>query len=145
MANNLKRVRLEAGMKVQELIERARLPLSQPHISLIECSRMMPTAPVAMSICEALGKDPATVFGADLGGLERLQRVWEHAYSQAPPSTPKWQGNPELRVRMEPQLRRQFLDDIACLGWADFSAWMHAMARATHRERLSIKHGSATA
>ena len=133
MPNNMKAARVRAGMTAQALIDKCRIPLKPPHVSMIEHSVMMPTAPTAMAICEALDASPRDVFADDLAGLERLQAIWDRRHPQPLVMAPRPQGNPELRVRMDPEMREQFQRDIQALGYANFAAWIHAQTNTVHQ------------
>lgn len=71
----LKQIRSEMGITQQDLAERC--DISQPHLSWIERSVVMPTKRTAETICDELGVWPADVFefARDVSMQELTERI----------------------------------------------------------------------
>jgi transcriptional regulator with XRE-family HTH domain len=69
----VKHARILAGIRMRELAERVGCTESQ--ISKIESGRVIPSVPMLQRLVEALGRDLASFFGADLNSPGIIQRA----------------------------------------------------------------------
>lgn len=79
----VKHARILAGIRMRELAERVGCTESQ--ISKIESGRVIPSVPMLQRLVEALGRDLASFFGADLNSPGIIQRAGQRPITTTDP------------------------------------------------------------
>jgi transcriptional regulator with XRE-family HTH domain len=79
----VKHARILAGIRMRELAERVGCTESQ--ISKIEAGRVIPSVPMLQRLVEALGRDLASFFGADMNSPGIIQRAGQRPVTTTDP------------------------------------------------------------
>lgn len=127
MVKNGIRTRREAvSIRQAELAARLCDVTAAAVLSGIESGYAMPTRTDMGILCEVLQCAPEDLYDA-----EALDLTGRNV-SSAKPS--KRRNNTEIRVRIDPQDKRELTEAVAYLGYRDLSEWLQRMRRDTVRK-----------
>ena len=127
MVRNGIRTRREAvGIRQSELAARLHDVTAAAVLSGIESGYAMPTRTDMGILCEVLCCAPEDLYDA-----EALDLTGRNASSAKPG---KRRNNTEIRVRINPQDKRELTEAVAYLGFRDLSEWLQRMRRDTVRK-----------
>lgn len=127
MVRNGIRTRREAvGIRQAELAARLHDVTAAAVLSGIESGYAMPTRTDMGILCEVLRCAPEDLYDA-----EALDLTGRNASSAKPG---KRRNNTEIRVRIDPQDKRELTEAVAYLGYRDLSEWLQRMRRDTVRK-----------
>lgn len=127
MVKNGIRIRREAvGIRQAELAAKLRDVTAAAVLSGIESGYAMPTRTDMGILCEVLRCAPEDLYDA-----EALDLTGRNASSAKPG---KRRNNTEIRVRINPQDKRELTEAVAYLGFRDLSEWLQRMRRDTVRK-----------
>ena len=127
MVRNGIRTRREAvGIRQAELASQLRDVTAAAVLSGIESGYAMPTRTDMGILCEVLRCAPEDLYDA-----EALDLTGRNVSSAKPG---KRRNNTEIRVRINPQDKRELTEAVAYLGYRDLSEWLQRMRRDTVRK-----------
>ena len=127
MVRNGIRTRREAvGIRQAELAAQMRDVTAAAVLSGIESGYAMPTRTDMGILCEVLRCAPEDLYDA-----EALDLTGRNASSAKPG---KRRNNTEIRVRINPQDKRELTEAVAYLGYRDLSEWLQRMRMDTVRK-----------
>lgn len=127
MVRNGIRIRREAvGIRQAELAARLHDVTAAAVLSGIESGYAMPTRTDMGILCEVLCCAPEELYDA-----EALDLTGRNVSSAKPG---KRRNNTEIRVRIDPQDKRELAEAVAYLGYRDLSEWVQRMRRDTVRK-----------
>lgn len=127
MVKNGIRTRREAvGIRQAELAAQMRDVTAAAVLSGIESGYAMPTRTDMGILCEVLRCAPEDLYDA-----EALDLTGRNVSSA---KTGKRRNNTEIRVRINPQDKRELAEAVAYLGYRDLSEWLQRMRRDTVRK-----------
>ena len=124
--NGIKTRREAVGIRQAELAARLHDVTAAAVLSGIESGYAMPTRTDMGILCEVLCCAPEDLYDA-----EALDLTGRNA-SIAKPG--KRRNNTEIRVRINPQDKRELTEAVAYLGYRDLSEWLQRMRRDTVRK-----------
>lgn len=110
----------ERGMKCDQLIAAAKLPLSRPQLSNIINGHMLPTPPVLYAICEALDTAPCELYDLKTIDLVRVQQLWDKRHGEIK----RYYGNEKVSARMSPADKERLNYVIKASGHTSFREWL---------------------
>lgn len=131
--NRIKTRREAVGIRQAELAAHLRDVTAAAVLSGIESGYAMPTRTDMGILCEVLRCAPEDLYDADA-----LDLTGRNASSAKPG---KRRNNTEIRVRIDPQDKRELAEAVAYLGYRDLSEWLQRMRRDTvrkYRARLEM-------
>lgn len=121
-------------MSAESLIQAARLPINRPQMSAIINGHILPTLPTLMSICEVLDAAPFALYDTRDIDLLRAQAIWDERHGTGQ----KWQGHPEVRARLKPDVRERLQYVLFHSGRQSFAEWLRGVIEAEYgRLRLA--------
>ena len=124
--NGIKTRREAVGIRQAELAAQLRDVTAAAVLSGIESGYAMPTRTDMGILCEVLQCAPEDLYDA-----EALDLTGRNASSAKPG---KRRNNTEIRVRINPQDKRELAEAVAYLGYRDLSEWLQRMRRDTVRK-----------
>lgn len=124
--NGIKTRREAVGIRQAELAVRLHDVTAAAVLSGIESGYAMPTRTDMGILCEVLRCAPEDLYDA-----EALDLTGRNASSA---KTSKRRNNTEIRVRIDPQDKRELTEAVAYLGFRDLSEWLQRMRRDTVRK-----------
>lgn len=124
--NGIKTRREAVGIRQAELAARLHDVTAAAVLSGIESGYAMPTRTDMGILCEVLRCAPEDLYDA-----EALDLTGRNASSAKPG---KRRNNTEIRVRINPQDKRELTEAVAYLGFRDLSEWLQRMRRDTVRK-----------
>lgn len=124
--NRIKTRREAVGIRQAELAARMCDVTAAAVLSGIESGYAMPTRTDMGILCEVLRCAPEDLYDA-----EALDLTGRNASSA---KTSKRRNNTEIRVRINPQDKRELTEAVAYLGFRDLSEWLQRMRRDTVRK-----------
>ena len=124
--NGIKTRREAVGIRQAELAARLCDVTAAAVLSGIESGYAMPTRTDMGILCEVLRCAPEDLYDA-----EALDLTGRNASSAKPG---KRRNNTEIRVRINPQDKRELTEAVAYLGYRDLSEWLQRMRRDTVRK-----------
>lgn len=124
--NGIKARREAVGIRQAELAARLHDVTAAAVLSGIESGYAMPTRTDMGILCEVLRCAPEDLYDA-----EALDLTGRNASSAKPG---KRRNNTEIRVRINPQDKRELTEAVAYLGFRDLSEWLQRMRRDTVRK-----------
>ena len=124
--NRIKTRREVVGILQAELAARLHDVTAAAVLSGIESGYAMPTRTDMGILCEVLRCAPEDLYDA-----EALDLTGRNASSAKPG---KRRNNAEIRVRINPQDKRELTEAVAYLGFRDLSEWLQRMRRDTVRK-----------
>lgn len=124
--NGIKTRREAVGIRQAELAAKLRDVTAAAVLSGIESGYAMPTRTDMGILCEVLQCAPEDLYDA-----EALDLTGRNVSSAKPG---KRRNNTEIRVRIDPQDKRELTEAVAYLGYRDLSEWLQRMRRDTVRK-----------
>ena len=124
--NGIKTRREAVGIRQAELAARLHDVTAAAVLSGIESGYAMPTRTDMGILCEVLRCAPEDLYDAEALDLTGMNA------SSAKPG--KRRNNTEIRVRINPQDKRELTEAVAYLGFRDLSEWLQRMRRDTVRK-----------
>ena len=124
--NGIKTRREAVGIRQAELAAKLCDVTAAAVLSGIESGYAMPTRTDMGILCEVLRCAPEDLYDA-----EALDLTGRNASSTKPG---KRRNNTEIRVRIDPQDKRELTEAVAYLGYRDLSEWLQRMRRDTVRK-----------
>lgn len=124
--NGIKTRREAVGIRQAELAAQLRDVTAAAVLSGIESGYAMPTRTDMGILCEVLRCAPEDLYDA-----EALDLTGRNASSA---KSGKRRNNTEIRVRIDPQDKRELTEAVAYLGYRDLSEWLQRMRRDTVRK-----------
>ena len=119
--NGIKTRREAVGIRQAELAAQLRDVTAAAVLSGIESGYAMPTRTDMGILCEVLRCAPEDLYDA-----EALDLTGRNASSA---KSGKRRNNTEIRVRIDPQDKRELTEAVAYLGYRDLSEWLQRMAK----------------
>ena len=124
--NGIKTRREAVGIRQAELAARLHDVTAAAVLPGIESGYAMPTRTDMGILCEVLRCAPEDLYDA-----EALDLTGRNVSSAKPG---KRRNNTEIRVRINPQDKRELTEAVAYLGYRDLSEWLQRMRRDTVRK-----------
>ena len=124
--NRIKTRREAVGIRQAELAAQLRDVTAAAVLSGIESGYAMPTRTDMGILCDVLRCAPEDLYDAEALDLT--------GSASKTGKTGKRRNNTEIRVRIDPQDKRELTDAVAYLGYRDLSEWLQRMRRDTVRK-----------